>query len=305
MGRVIGGYVVILLPVLAGVVVGVFGVLGPGADRVLNKLVFTVLNPCLLYTVTFRADLGAVLSSGALVAVLSAAVAMAAFAVPARLWWGRPLGSATIPALAAGYTNVGYIGIPVATYVLGNAAAVLPVLLLQLLVITPLALFTLDLRGRGGSGWGALLVPLRNPLVLAILAGIGTSSLGWSPPGVILSTLEELGHAAVPVILIAFGIALTGRRVLSPGSGRREVLLAGGIKVALMPAVALLVARYALGLGKHEVLTVVLLAALPTAQNVFNYADRYQTDVVLARDVVLLTTLASLPVLLLLSVVLG
>jgi malonate transporter len=305
MGRVIDGYVVILLPVLAGVVVGVFGVLGPGADRVLNKLVFTVLNPCLLYTVTFRADLGAVLSSGALVAVLSAAAAMAAFAVPARLWWGRPLGSATIPALAAGYTNVGYIGIPVATYVLGNAAAVLPVLLLQLLVITPLALFTLDLRGRGGSGWGALLVPLRNPLVLAILAGIGTSSLRWSPPGVILSTLEELGHAAVPVILIAFGIALTGRRVLSPGSGRREVLLAGGIKVALMPAVALLVARYALGLGKHEVLTVVLLAALPTAQNVFNYADRYQTDIVLARDVVLLTTLASLPVLLLLSVVLG
>ena len=52
-------------------------------------------------------------------------------------------------------------------------------------------------------------------------------------------------------------------------------------------------------------LTVVLLAALPTAQNVFNYADRYETDVVLARDVVLLTTLVSLPVLLLLSVVLG
>jgi hypothetical protein len=148
-------------------------------------------------------------------------------------------------------------------------------------------------------------VPLRNPLVLAILAGVATSSLGWSPPDVVLSALGEIGHAAVPVILIAFGIALTGRRVLSPGSGRREVLLASGIKVALMPAVALLVARYALGLGNHEVLTVVLLAALPTAQNVFNYADRYQIDVVLARDVVLLTTLASLPVLLLLSVVLG
>jgi len=107
------------------------------------------------------------------------------------------------------------------------------------------------------------------------------------------------------VILIAFGIALTGRRVLSPGIARREVLLAATIKVALMPAVALVVARYVLGLGRHEVLTVVLLAALPTAQNVFNYADRYDTDVVLARDAVLLTTLASLPVLLLLSVVLG
>jgi len=69
-----------------------------------------------------------------------------------------------------------------------------------------------------------------------------------------------------------------------------------------MPAVAYVVARYVLRLNDHRVLTVVLLAALPTAQNVFNYVDRYETDVVLARDVVLLTTLASL---LVLSVVLG
>jgi len=303
--HVIDGYVVIFLQILAGVVVGVLGVLDQGADRVLNRLVFTVLTPCLLYTVTFRADLRSILSSGALVAVLSAATAMATFAVLARLWWGRPWASATIPALAAGYTNVSYIGIPVATYVLGNAAAVLPVLLLQLLVITPLALLRLDLRRHGGGSWGVLLVPLRNPLVIAILAGVATSSLGWSPPAALVTGLGEIGHAAVPVILIAFGIALTGRRVLSPGSARREVLLAATIKVALMPAVALVVARYVLGLGRHEVLTVVLLAALPTAQNVFNYADRYDTDVVLARDAVLLTTLASLPVLLLLSVVLG
>jgi malonate transporter len=301
---VIDGYAVIVLQMLAGVILGAIGVLGPGADRLLNRLVFTALTPCLLYTVTYRADVRSILSSAALVAVISAAVAMATFAVVARLWWGRPLGSATIPALAAGYTNASYIGIPVATYVLGDAGAVLPVLLLQLLVITPLALLTLDLRGHRGGSRRVLLVPLRNPLVVAIIAGVATSALGWSPPGVVLAGLGELGHAAVPVILIAFGIALTGRRVLSPGTGRKEVLLATVIKVALMPAVALLVARYLLGLAEHEVLTVVLLAGLPTAQNVFNYADRYETDVDLARDVVLLTTLVSLPVLLLLSVVL-
>src|SRR5689334_17733141 len=99
MARVIDGYVVIFLPMLLGVVVGVFDVLGPDADRVLNRLVFTVLNPCLLFTVTFRADLGSVLSSGALVAVFSAAAAMATFAVTARLCWGRPFAAATIPAL--------------------------------------------------------------------------------------------------------------------------------------------------------------------------------------------------------------
>jgi predicted permease len=245
------------------------------------------------------------LSAGALVAVVSAAAAMAAFVVTARIGWGRPVGTGTIPALAAGYTNAGYIGIPVATYVLGNAAAVLPVLLLQQLVLTPLALLTLDLRRHEDVGWGLLLVPLRNPLILAIIAGIASSIADWSPPAPVLVGLQDVGHAAVPVILIAFGIALTGRRVLSPGSARKDVLLAAVIKVALMPVVALVVARYALGLSAHEVLTVVLVAALPTAQNVFNYADRYGTDVVLARDAVLVTTLASLPILLLLTVVLG
>jgi predicted permease len=304
MSHVIDGYAVIVLQMLAGVVVGASGVLGDDADGVLNALAFNVLAPCLLYTVTFRADLSVVLSSAALVAVLSAGICMATVVLTARLWLRRPVRTATIPALAASYTNASYIGIPVATYVLGDAAAVLPVLMLQLLVITPLALLTLDLRRHGDRSWGRVLVPLRNPLVIAILAGALTSGLGWSPPAVVLTGLGEVGHAAVPVILIAFGIALRHQRVLSPGNGRREVLLAVVVKVLVMPVVALVVARYALGLGGPEVLTVVVLAALPTAQNVFNYADRYGTDVVLARDAVLVTTLASLPVLLLLSVAL-
>jgi predicted permease len=272
---------------------------------VLNRLVFTLLTPCLLYTITSTADLRPVLSSGALVAALAALTAMVTFAVTARLWWGRPLATATIPALAAGYTNAGYIGIPVATYVLGDAGAVVPVLMLQLLVITPLALLALDLRRSGAGSWTAFLVPLRNPLVLAILGGVLTASAGRRPPDVILAFLGDIGHAAVPVILIAFGIGLASRRVLAPGSGRKDVLLAAGIKVVLMPLVALFVARCVLGLGRHEVLTVVLLAGLPTAQNVFNYADRYDADVVVARDAVLVTTVASMPLLLLFSLVLA
>jgi predicted permease len=105
------------------------------------------------------------------------------------------------------------------------------------------------------------------------------------------------------VILIAFGISRRNQRILSPGTGRKDEFLAVAIKVALMPLVAHVVARYALGLSAREVLTVVVLAALPTAQNVFTYDDRNEADVV-PRDAVLVRTLASFPVLLLLSVVL-
>src|SRR3954452_23708726 len=179
MGRVIDGYLVILLPVLAGVVVGATGVLGPDADRVLNRLGFTVLNPCLLFTVTFRADLGSALSSGALVAVLSAAAAMTTFAVTARLWLGRPFRTATVGALAAGYTNAGYIGIPVATYVLGDAALVVPIVMLQLLVITPTALTLLEVATTGHASWRTTLTaPLRNPLIVGVVLGLVSAVSG-------------------------------------------------------------------------------------------------------------------------------
>ncbi len=52
-------------------------------------------------------------------------------------------------------------------------------------------------------------------------------------------------------------------------------------------------------------LAVTLTSALPTAQNVFVYATAYDRATVLARDVVLLSTVLSVPVLVAIAVLLG
>ena len=44
-------------------------------------------------------------------------------------------------------------------------------------------------------------------------------------------------------------------------------------------------------------LTVVVLASLPTAQNVFNFAQRFGVAETVARDTVFLTTIGCIPVL--------
>jgi predicted permease len=64
-----------------------------------------------------------------------------------------------------------------------------------------------------------------------------------------------------------------------------------------MPVVAWAVGHFAFGLTGTALFGVVLLAALPTAQNVFNYAQRYDRGVALARDTVLITTIGAIPVL--------
>ena len=71
-----------------------------------------------------------------------------------------------------------------------------------------------------------------------------------------------------------------------------------GWKLAVMPGLAAVVGLTA-GLSGEQLLTPVVTAALPTAQNVFMYASRYGAAKDLARDAVLLTTAGFVPVVLL------
>ena len=50
---------------------------------------------------------------------------------------------------------------------------------------------------------------------------------------------------------------------------------------------------------------VVVMAALPTAQNIFTYSLRYDRGVYLTRDTIFVTTLASAPVILVAALVFG
>jgi predicted permease len=109
----------------------------------------------------------------------------------------------------------------------------------------------------------------------------------------------------VPVILLGFGMALHGSRILAAGTNRREVLLASTLKLAVMPVVAWLLGQYVWHLEGHRLFVVVVLAALPTAQNVFNYAQRYGVATVLARDTVLITTALSIVVLVIVAALLA
>jgi predicted permease len=115
---------------------------------------------------------------------------------------------------------------------------------------------------------------------------------------VIVQPLTILGGAAVPMVLLAFGMSLRGTPPLKAGEHRGEVIVASAIKGVVMPAIAFLLGRFVFGLAGQELFAVVAIAALPSAQNVFNYAARYRVGETIARDTVLLTTLLAVPVLL-------
>src|SRR5689334_17062402 len=184
----------------------------------LSRLAFFVASPALMVVTLSRADVHQVLSANLGASAAGVVVAGGIYIVLARTLWHRSLGDTTIGTLSSSYVNAGNLGIPVASYVLGNAAFVAPTLLLQLLVLQPLALGVLDAdaRGRGLRWWQLALRPLRNPLTVGSLVGLLLSVTGWTLPAAVSDPLALLGAMAVPSMLVAYGIALR----LGPGLGR-------------------------------------------------------------------------------------
>lgn len=302
MQGILTGFAIIGVVIAAGYVAGRLRLGGPEAGTTLNRIGFFVASPALLFTVVADADLGALLGAPLLVQAIAGASAAAVFVAVNLLWLRLRVPEATVGALGAGYVNAGNIGLPVALYVLGDATAVVPVIGLQLLIVSPLVLLLLDSstsENRVSLGF-VLSQPVRNPIILGALAGGAVSLTGARVPDVVLAPLEILGGAAIPMILLAFGMSLHGSRPLRGQEGRAAVVVAAALKAVVMPAVAFVVARYGFGLDDDAVVSAVTLAALPAAQNIFNYAARFRRGEVLARDTILVTTLAS-PVVLLVA----
>ena len=265
-----------------------------------------MLSPALLFTVLAEADVQHLFSALLPISAIAAVVNIVVFLVVSLLIWRRSLAAGTIGALASGYVNANNIGLPVSVYVLGDASSSAPVILLQLLVLAPIALTVLDVSTSGTVSLGRILLqPVRNPLIIGSLLGAILAITRVHLPAAVLAPFQLVGGAAVPVILLTFGMSLHGSRVLAPGTDRQDVLFASILKLAVMPVVAWLLGHFVWHLAGHRLFVVVVLAALPTAQNVFNYAQRYGVATVLARDTVLITTALSIVVLVIVAALLA
>ncbi len=306
MTGVLIGFAVIGVVILVGYITGRSGVLGEHAQFVLSRIAFSVLSPFLLFTVLADADIHTLFSSLLVVSLVAAVSSALVFFVIARFIWKRDVSETVIGSLGSGYVNGNNIGLPVAVFVLGDAAFAAPVVLLQLLVFAPIVLTTLDVQQRGaGSIWRIMLQPFRNPIIVGSALGVLVSALDVTLPDPVMEPARIIGAAAVPIMLITYGMSLHGQRPLAAGTARRDVFLASALKLTFMPLVAWSFGYFVLGLGGVELFAVTVLAALPAAQNVFNYAQRYDRGVVMARDIVLVTTVASPVALLLVAALLA
>lgn len=216
MGEVVSGLAVFAVVIAVGWALVRFGAVPAGSDTILTGVCFYAATPALLVTTIGGADLATVVSRATLAGLLAETLGIVSAWLVHRLALRRSVAESTIGALAAGYVNAANLGIPVLVVLLGDATAIAPILLLQLLVISPAAFAVLDVstaRGRGtGPGPAAWTAPLRNPLLLGVVVGLVVNLTGWdagaAAGGLIANSLGTLGALAVTLMMLSLGMSL-------------------------------------------------------------------------------------------------
>lgn len=214
MGEVVSGLAVFAVVIAVGWALVRFGAVPAGSDTILTGVCFYAATPALLVTTIGGADLATVVSRTTLAGLLAETLGIVSAWLVHRLALHRSVAESTIGALAAGYVNAANLGIPVLIVLLGDATAIAPILLLQLLVISPAAFAVLDVSTARGAGPGPAVwtAPLRNPLLLGVVAGLVVNLTGWdagaAAGGLVANSLSALGALAVTLMMLSLGMSL-------------------------------------------------------------------------------------------------
>jgi malonate transporter len=141
------------------------------------------------------------------------------------------------------------------------------------------------LARHGGQSYGREL--LRNPLIIATVAGLVANLAGLRVPEPMSIVLQRIGLSALPLGLMGVGASLRlGGVAASPALASWFMT----IRHALLPAIALGLTA-AFGLPPAQRTIVVLFASLPTSAACFVLASRMGGDGPFAAGLVMLSTL--------------
>ncbi|MGY2075915.1 AEC family transporter [Blastococcus sp. SYSU DS0828] len=238
----------------------------PGFWAELERLVYFVLFPALLLRTTLAADVAA---AGTGVALLAAVGAIAAGALlGALVRWFPGIDRVTA---ASGWQTAFRFNSFLALALVddrGPAALALMGVLLGVTVPAVNVLAVLALAGgtTAASGRGAVLGVLgavvRNPLIVATVAGLAGNAAGVVLPEPVDATLGRIAAAAVPMGLLTVGAALRIGEL-----ARREWALSGyltAVKLLAVPAAALALVAL-LGIEGDQRAVVLAFAVVPPA----------------------------------------
>ena len=210
---------------------------GVEADA-LNTVTVYVLAPALV----IHSLATSALTGGTILAIVGAVGVFTAVMIGVGEVVGRLIGQRE-PVLGAFvlvsvFPNTGNYGIPLADFVFGPTGRSVAVLVtaLQAVILYTVGIY-IAARGGDSDPLTDMKRVLGVPLVYAVIVALAARWLGVVPPesSTLMQTLELVGNASIPIMLLVLGIQLAGVDIEGT---LRPVGVASGLRLLLAPVVA-------------------------------------------------------------------
>jgi len=296
--------------IILDIIVPVFGIVGLGyfaarlkafpaeANKGLARFVFDFAIPALLFRTMATTDLPAEIEWGYLISYFGGGyVAWLLGTLISRLIIRRRGAMPAIAGMTAGFSNTVLLGVPLILTTFGDQATLPMFLLIAFHSWQLLSVVTIQAEIGNGAGEEMRSLPknvamglVRNPIILAMLAGVAANLLGLPLPAFADTLLETLGRAALPCALFAMGASLAAYRIMG---ALPEATIGTALKLAMHPAATWVLATHVFAVTPMWRDIAVLVASLPVGVNVYMMAQRYDTGVAPAATALILSTAAS------------
>jgi len=248
--------------ILLGVVLRRLPLIDAKGWEAMDRLVYWVFFPALLFASVARADLGGsglaplALGLAATVVVMTAIIFVAARLLDAPR-------AARSSLVMGGIRFNTFLGVAIAEQAFGSTGVTLAAVCIAVLVptVNVISIWTLQRGTPGGGILRTLGELLRNPLIIACVLGGVVNLAGVEPEPVLMTGVDMLGQVSLPLGLIAVGAGLVFESLK-----KDQDLLAFGLvaKMLLQPAIGFAL-LYLAGLDPVALTVGVLWLALPAA----------------------------------------
>jgi predicted permease len=249
-----------------------------------NRLVYYLAIPAMIFRAISGSSLSSELNPKVVIATLICIPMAFILAWFLNRLMGNSGGRSGTFIQCAFHGNLGYIGLAVTFYYLGEAGLVKASIIAGLIMIAQNFLGVLALQlfadqKRDGSRvkqfMGRILI---NPVILSALLGIAYAAFNLPMPIILDRSLKILSGLALPMALLLIGASLSFSLVRTQLS---SALASSFAKLMVLPALGLIVYR-SLGLPPHDYLPGLILLAAPSATLTYVFAKEMHGDAELA-----------------------
>lgn len=293
------------IPLIIGYILGKFKVFKESESKTLMKYVYLIGMPSFLFTQmseTCFTDACSIefIYSYAL-SILSVIFISFFFLNKMNIHCNKEI---ILNCMANGYTNAGFIGIPIFYMLYGTPNESIAVIAFQGLFILTTTIILLDYLDDESSFslfntvHKIYVTILKNPLILAAFLGTIVSVTHVDIPPIIKNPISLIGNVGIPTALITVGLTLAQMEPKKTRIGRKKrIIFSLMMKNITHPALAFLFGFYIFNLPLESLEKLIVIAAMPTSLSCSVLAHRHGIFVHRSSQLIFFSTIISMSLL--------